>query len=525
MSAYKDAKPQFYKEIVAHGLSDAESLRKAFPLGTAVPWNVLERWTKRFYHRLPTMIEWSKEPRLVNRFLVGADPEFIFCDPNMGSRVDAQALGLQTGTYAGCDLNGRLAEIRPHPSRTVLEVLASTLDSLRYLYLTKAQIRPLYWIAGAFQFNDGLGGHVHFGKKRDARSIKQWVNFRKRESVENAVEPRLICLLDGLNDILIKERCFPPMECAKRVQATRGRGDYGAAGDVRVQNHGYEYRVFPSWLDSPEIAFLTMTCSKLLGHDPSLVGNGALTLQKVLGMLCYYKALDDDALLALHILQRTGWPEHHGGDFKERWGLGQELTVGGITLPSLFPSSLPPSRGTTLQLFERLLHGATPNFVASKPTPAWQPQALPKDLYRLIEGVETAHVTGMGELLIDLVGTRKLPVVIHNADNSHMFTLSKCWKKVLGENLQIRMQKITHHATINWGGGGERTDQLYIGVGRAWRSSPENVKMVRAVLLSGLFPIWHAFKSDLAKAVEQTWQRPTPGQILSGRDTVVITSR
>src|SRR5581483_8667143 len=123
----------FYRVAISHGISAPEGMHRAFPLGCAVSEQILESWLKRL-QKLP---EFGPQRRYVNRFKVGADPEFVFVSSGLtrdeDSRVDAHHLGLQQGPAFGADNNGRLAEIRPHPSRSALRVCASILSTLRWM--------------------------------------------------------------------------------------------------------------------------------------------------------------------------------------------------------------------------------------------------------------------------------------------------------------------------------------------------------------------------------------------------------
>src|SRR5581483_4609146 len=62
-----------------------------------------------------------------------------------------------------------------------------------------------------------------------------------------------------------------PREMAERRGGDRLGQHYGMPGDFRLQTHGYEYRTFPSWLDSPALAFISITLAKLCVHCPGLV--------------------------------------------------------------------------------------------------------------------------------------------------------------------------------------------------------------------------------------------------------------
>src|SRR6266446_1625709 len=161
---------------------------------------------------------YPKTPRLCNRFKLGADPEFTFQGKD-GSYIYAENLGLTTLTGFGCDMSGRQAEIRAYPSRFALEVVASIADSLRWMGGVENGVTlGLNWQATAFNGKDGCGGHIHFGRRR----------------------PQL------------------------RERQTLTPGHYGKAGDIRVTNHGYEYRTPSTPLSSPWLTYFTLVVNKLM---------------------------------------------------------------------------------------------------------------------------------------------------------------------------------------------------------------------------------------------------------------------
>ena len=198
------------------------------------------------------LLNFSRQKRFVNRFCLGADPEWIFGsreDP--GLKASAKDFGMKTGCAFGMDSNGRLAELRAYPSRWAVEVVAGIAETLRWVPLAASNTLAYDYVAGAHKTEDSLGGHVHLGRKRPYRADE-------------------ILALDALNHALAAAGVFPLKEWNYRRSQRGGRFGYGQDGDIRLQGHGYEYRAFPSWLDSPRQAFLVLTLSKLAVVDPKL---------------------------------------------------------------------------------------------------------------------------------------------------------------------------------------------------------------------------------------------------------------
>src|SRR5579863_4130760 len=124
MSQWLKQRNEFYKVMITQGITRLEELTEAFPLGYSVPQERIEKW---FCRLLKSPKGFSEQRRYVNRFKIGADPEFIFQTElkatdeydkiiSKSVRVDASQLKLRQGLAFGADNNGRLTEIRPYPS-------------------------------------------------------------------------------------------------------------------------------------------------------------------------------------------------------------------------------------------------------------------------------------------------------------------------------------------------------------------------------------------------------------------------
>src|SRR5438105_3953051 len=96
-------------------------------------------------------------PRLVNRFKLGCDPEYVFSN---GRFVPAEECDLHVGRAFGCDGSGGPVELRAHPSRFAVGVVASLLNTMRLLAASNETARTCAWIAGGYNHRHPAGGHI-----------------------------------------------------------------------------------------------------------------------------------------------------------------------------------------------------------------------------------------------------------------------------------------------------------------------------------------------------------------------------
>jgi len=456
---YREQYEAFKKLSIQQGISKLVQLNQALPFGCSVPPSRIDRWL----NNLLTLPDgFSTQRRYVNRFKLGADPEFIFCQG--GERVNASAFYLAQGLAFGMDNNGRLTVIRPWPSRSALEVTASILTTLRWLALLHPDTLPYSWAAGAFLIGDCLGGHVHFGRKRPNRDIE-------------------VKALDAIDDELIAIRAYPQAEVIRRRQGDGRNHPYGLPGDIRLQRHGYEYRTFPSWLDSPELAFLTITLSKLVVHNPSLA-QGYIPLlgyerhiQRIKNLLSYYKDVDDDARLALMLISRK-MPVHIGGDFKGRWGISPEVfTVPKITF---VPSCIQAPQECAEELMNALLNKAP--LVMKVPAITWKPLNPPDDYMMTIFKVNTLGAKGLGEMVWDICNHKNFNLIFSNVRDELRHGAYFSFPQKFTEILPIGWQKfckgrITSHFDDN--------KTIY-----STEKGRENMSECRRLLLETVLPFW-----------------------------------
>jgi len=163
---------------------------------------------------------------------IGSDPEFAVLK-NMDF-TEAWAIFSNKDGRIGCDGYSSTGELRPYPG-TVDEHLSSIRNLLEMAHRVYPEIDM---IAGTFQFNMALGGHIHFSGITYTKTIGE--------------------LLDYF--LAIPFRCI---ENVSEVERRRRLG-YGELSCVRRQPWGWEYRTLPSWLVSPEIANIALSLAMII---------------------------------------------------------------------------------------------------------------------------------------------------------------------------------------------------------------------------------------------------------------------
>lgn len=481
MGEYKEIKRRLLQDAVKYGTTQI----KGDPLGITA--ERAQCWLDRMYSLKP-ILSVPTQVRLLNRFPIGADPEFMFLQESSGEvrGVSATDIGFKTGLAFGADVNGRLAELRPKPNKFGLKVVASLLATLRWLAYLNPKTTYLIWKAGAYSQRDGLGGHIHFGRKAASRGKE-------------------IRALDKLTGALYRSDVFSKTE----VEHRRRNTDYGRLGDFRLQTHGYEYRVLPSWLDSPWMAYFTIVTAKLAVYDPGLVNSWTTTgnaESRLKALLAYFKGRDDDALIAYHALRMWGLPRFFGGDFKGRWGVDFTYNQGKQDV-SVLPPFITPTDKEVQEIFVHLTE-ASP-ILPNRPILSWTPSKVPDGFSWLIDYTKTAGQIGLGELIWDLCTSKGAAIVILGS-TEHVFQVSSALAAILPRGWKNN---------VKGPAGIFRSSDLVIRIPREmreWRSIPETKKL----LTGGLFPIWRMRDASIMQAkvwfgkAHKVQQRVPEGTIL-----------
>lgn len=506
MGDYRYRKAQFYSDLVQTGVTSEKNLPE---FGWDTPKEKLAKWLRQF-SRQGQLSPVPKMDRLVNHFTIGADPEFVFT--RAGAAVHANTCQFRTGRAYGADQNGRLVEIRPYAYRSALRVLASIHATLRWMCLTHPNVQDMDMIAGAFQFQDGLGGHVHVGRKRLAKLHKTYVAQNR-----GGLTPEDVRALDNICTGLIELGVFPRQECLDRRRGDARGQIYGALGDIRLQKHGYEYRTYPSWLDNPWLTYFVLVLTKLTVHDPFLIGqelmgNNEKSRRRITNLLAYYKGRDDDAALAYNFLSRHGFPRHNGGDFRARWGLvgyaGKDLRKSVQYVPSAIKA---PAEGIK-ELWDYFVQDK-PIKKAVVPEITWSPANPPAGYAMMLDRIETTGQKGIGEALCDVVEcTKEVPrVTIRAASVGGMLTVSADIVKHLATNWREQLAKATGLGVsafaVDTGHNG------YISIAAHYREHDSHL-LRKALVESGVFPIWRM--RDVKPDSHQVWlnrQKSVPKKV------------
>lgn len=452
-------------------------------------WKLLENPLK------PTQVQLGNPNgpwRRVNHFLVGTDPEFYFQDQKRNP-IYPDVFGLRTGLAYGADNNGRLVEVRPAPSRSILELVAATRVCLGLLHTVVPETRGLVWRANAWTGNDGVGGHIHFGRV-----------FEKPEV--------LVAKLDSLS-ILLDRLKLSDANWERRT-ARKAQG-FGKQGDFRPQLYGFEYRTLPTWLGSMRLAFVVMTLAKLVVYVPSAWMIAALKIDDVhqqaeilWGMLAGFSNLDDDAALACEIVRKHGWPVFtEAMDFRPEWGIpvleaSQPADPkGGVFAPN---KNGVASKADVCMAFRWLLEQNPPMW--GLPEPSTQGSTLLKNYMLLNQDVP--HAARWVELVGGLCCHEQLrvrvepngnlttdhPIALHITGRLMCCGVDEARSRIASA---LKVPVSTVHLTME-----TRPQRLRIGVDFDMLNRKE---LVEAALTCGVFPIWRTAEVKAESFIE--WSR------------------
>lgn len=404
---YKEEKSRLFRELVNNHVQEKDFDYYAIKvLGIAVPKKFLARWKEKFYHgsiikNLPST------PRLINRFTMGADPEYALIDSN-GTYTHAFNFGLSTMEACGADLSGRQMELRTAPSRFVLDIIASILDTLRWQVVKYPATRAYKWNAIGYIQTDGFGGHVHFA--------------RKNTQLSNEIKS-----LDSMAAYMSDYR-FLPGAHDRSVNS-----NYGRPGDYRKTSYGYEHRTLSTWLNTPFTAYLSMVAAKLaIYHNWVNIHkeNNPFALEN---LLAAYQYQDDDAAIALHGLrirkQRQAAPNIYAlQDMRYSWGLlnaNEPAPRHSAALLSecrkeiFIPPSIKPNEKTRQEVFNYLINAKPLSNTIHSAT--WTPSMLKKDESAL---EVTQHVAGLPEVAQGLISKGVRVRLTYHASNNEYIGIS-----------------------------------------------------------------------------------------------------
>ena len=435
-------------------------------------------------------MEFIQNRGLINRFLVGSDPEFVIGGHNGEALFYSSNLRLDTAAPFGADLDGRLVELRPRAYRSVLKGLASLQASMQWLAMHPDTMHAGWYCPVVDVEGRALGGHIHFGRKTATRKAE-------------------VEALDRLYAALVAAETFDFKGSVYR----HDNSGYGKVGDVRIQKYGFEYRAMPSWLTSPYTAMVVLTLAKLAVFEaeafcpdaPALftkdwkAGDAIATLTKT---LLQYENVDSDAAISLAaIRKRQKFPSWEDVDFRAAWGIGFPLGSFKHEV-TWFPRTITPDK-ERIEALKRCLVQGTP-LEATIPIPTWAPTVFPEGWARLL--ISGIGFVELGELLWGLVTPsrvqreHKVQVVTTNHPGSVIFYTP---------NPKV-MQAIwnAHPISKQITAAFDSSRSIKISLSRTYRQ-PEYTGIFRKFLTSGCFPIWPVTE-DLTIHQYKTWRKALP---------------
>ena len=229
---------------------------------------------------IPTDIIESNEDfttmKLLNSFLIGADPEFVAY--KKGSMLNLLNLGFpppNTPTMK-FDHAGDVLELNPSPARSSFRLIRNIRKDLVESGYTKMLLsKGVRLRAGAYiktNLRDlGLGGHIHFDIPFCTHKEYGLLSSRDKDVLQltpSDSAKRLSDTLDSLVNYLEKLDILPDKGSTYR----RTHCNYGNFGEIRCSNQGnrVEYRTMCSWLHSPIAAMICLTAAKLVAASPYL---------------------------------------------------------------------------------------------------------------------------------------------------------------------------------------------------------------------------------------------------------------
>ena len=434
-----------------------------------------------------------KNSGLINRFRIGSDPEFALGEDNQLDILYASQLGLETAAPFGADMQGRLLELRPKPYRSVLRGLASLQTSMQWLAM-HPHVMSRIWNCKASIGAEGIGGHIHFGRKAATRKAE-------------------VEALDRLYAALIAAGTFDHVASLYRYNGT----GYGKLGDARIQKYGFEYRSLPCWLCSPFMAMVVLTLAKLAVYEAELFypeapklfaeDTEAIKVQAVLEqMLAKYADRDTDAALALAAIRVRGtFPTWVSGDFRPAWGIG--FPLGKVySSVSWFPRTITPTKEKVREIERALLTGHI--LRPTLPEPNWTPTRMPRGWKSVLPG-SSLRVVELGELLWGLVQPR-------SCSSGHTMEFVTANQNgpigISGPNpdaLKALWESKTISKTVRASFG--KFKRIRLTFSRTYRT-PEYTAMFRKFFLSGSFPVWEVSEA-LSPELYKAWQKTAPTDI------------
>jgi hypothetical protein len=143
----------------------------------------------------------------------------------------------------GHDGNQTTFEVRPDPTECPIEAVHNIRNVFVQQVLRSPKFLDYDWKSGSFMQTFPLGGHLHFGIKKD-----------KIDAIEAS---RILSQYVGLVSLLLENK--------EEGLLRRKVGNYGGMEDCRTDKpYGFEYRAPSSWLTCPAVAAAILCLGKIV---------------------------------------------------------------------------------------------------------------------------------------------------------------------------------------------------------------------------------------------------------------------
>lgn len=196
------------------------------------------------------------------RFRLGADPEFLFLTSTKMVVPASECAVTGSSAEFGCDAgHGTPGELRPPPKEEPEELVQEIHRILVQGFNQSLFAQSYNWSAGGNGSLAPTGGHIHIG------------DLSARITVPRSTFPTL-----WFDALLAVPAAF--LESPSQSRVTQENTGYGALGNVRPQDHGWEYRTLGSWLTSPYVALGVLSMAKIIYHEWMLDSDGDSALRR-----------------------------------------------------------------------------------------------------------------------------------------------------------------------------------------------------------------------------------------------------
>jgi hypothetical protein len=179
------------------------------------------------------------------RFSLGQDGEYLMIHNGKVAPLIGDIKG-ETG-YDGIEAVEHISEVRTCPSEDPLEIINFIRSAFKRHVSKHPKCFTYDWQAGSFKINKSIGGHIHFGVKKDV--------------IAPEIINRIIANYAGSLSLAVENKT----EAFKR--RNNENHNYGWLNDWRPQKWGMESRCFSSWLVSPQIAAAHLCLAKTVAYE------------------------------------------------------------------------------------------------------------------------------------------------------------------------------------------------------------------------------------------------------------------